>query len=600
MKHYSLEELLALNNDKLAKKVLELQDDLSRLKKYGLVWDREKIPEEVVAKCFQEIPVLDRDPSTSIFSTGTPTPTENIIIKGDNFHALSSLKLISPVEGFIDVIYIDPPYNTGNKDFVYNDNYVDQDDNFRHSKWLNFIEKRLTIALDILKEDGLVFISIDDNELADLVLLCNQIFGVDNLITVAPRVIKKGGKSTEMVAKNHDYLVIYCKNKSLVSLGKLEMDNNDPKLQKDEYFPERGPFRLNQCLDYDSLQYNESMDYEIDIDGEKFYPGGSKELWEKRHNGEHKKIDWVWRWSKPLFEWGLANGFVVFKDGKRRRIYTKTYANCKIEKQNGSYVTVRTENTKSYDSLFFTENKFSNDNAKKELDSFKLTKKFDYPKPTSLVKECLKIRNKKDSVVLDFFAGSGTTGQAVLDLNKEDGGNRTFILCTNNENNIFDEITIPRLKTVISGINPKKEYFHEGRNGNVHCFETSFVEKSASDDQSKFDLVSRVDGLLSIRESTFIKFKEHRLYNIFTNGQRKKYVFIFPNIPTREKMTDFISDIKKLDGEIILYMFSLSNEVEELKPLFSMEVLERISLKPIPTKIYEIYKSWIRNLRVED
>lgn len=601
MKQLTAEQIKKMSNEDLALKVIELQDDLSRTKKYGLVWDREKNPEEVVTKCYTEIPVLKIVDSLSIKceKNNLLDTTDNILIRGDNFHALSALRLVAPAEGIVDVIYIDPPYNTGNKDFVYNDDYVDDEDRYKHSKWLNFIEKRMSIAYDLLKEDGMVFVSIDDNEVADLVLLCNQIFGDQNLITVAPRIIKKGGKSTDTVAKNHDYLLIYCKNRALVNFGRVDIVEDKTKLEKDEFFKERGPYRLNQCLDYDSLQYNESMDYPIEIDDEVLYAGGSKELWEARHNGDHKKIDWVWRWSKNLFEWGLKNGFVVIKNGRRKRIYTKTYANCKIVKTADGYAVEKTENTKSYDSLFFTNNVFSNDNAKKELDGFKLKSKFDYPKPTSLIKECLKMRNKNDAVVLDFFAGSGTTGQAVLDLNAEDGGNRKFIICTNNENSIFDNITYPRLKTVITGKRVDGTSYCDPRNGNLYCFDTAFVERSASDDQSKFDLVREIDGLLSIKEATFTKIVETAFLSVYTNEQQDKHVFIFPSIPDKKKTDTIVELANTYKGKIVVYMFSLSNDTDEFKPLFSKEFLEKIDLKPIPTKIYEIYKNWAKNLKVE-
>ncbi len=182
-----------------------------------------------------------------------------------------------------------------------------------------------------------------------------------------------------------------------------------------------------------------------------FMLGGSKEAWEKRHKGNHKKIDWVWRWSKPLFEWGLKNDFIVVKNGKRKRLYTKTYTNCSIGKdKQGNYCVINTKNTKAYDSLYFIDNLYSNDNGKKEYDRINIPTKFDYPKPTALIIECIKmIYMSSAATILDFFAGSGTTGHAVMKLNAEDGGKRRFILCTNNENNICRDVTYERIKRVI-------------------------------------------------------------------------------------------------------------------------------------------------------
>ena len=430
------------NTAQLLAYIADIEKDIKG-KKYGLVFEehREKIDEILE----QNTPVLTEEKDLFIDNGGQM----NFLIEGDNLAALQLLEKTH--KGKIDLIYIDPPYNTGNKDFVYDDAFVDINDTFRHSKWLSFMEKRLQIARNLLSEKGVIFISIDDNECGNLEMLCNSVFDEKNRIANLPRVIKRGGKSTDNIAKNHDTLLIYSKNSLSYEFNRVIISDDQSKNLTDEYFYERGSYRLNQCLDYDSLQYNESMDYEITIDGECFYAGGSKDLWTKRHNGEHKKIDWVWRWSKPLFEWGLENGFVVIKNGKRKRIYTKTYTNCSIGKdKNGNYCIIPTENSKPYDSLFFTDNSFSNDNGKKEYDRIELTTKFDYPKPTALIAECIKMTKlPTKAIILDFFAGSGTTGHAVMKLNVEDGGKRRFILCTNNENNICRDITFERIKRVI-------------------------------------------------------------------------------------------------------------------------------------------------------
>lgn len=431
------------NTAQLLTYLAEIEKDI-RGKKYGLVFEehRENIDEVLE----NNLPVLTENTDLFIDHGGQM----NFLIEGDN---LASLRLLEKThKGMIDLIYIDPPYNTGNKDFIYDDNFVDSNDTFRHSKWLSFMEKRLRIAKNLLSEKGVIFISIDYNECVNLELLSNEIFNEENRVANLPRVIKRGGKSTDSIAKNHDSLLIYSRNKLLAEFNRVIIDDDQSKNLTDEYFMDRGSYRLNQCLDYDSLQYNESMDYEIILDGESFYAGGSKELWINRHNGQHKNIDWVWRWSKPLFEWGLKNGFIVIKNGKRKRIYTKTYTNCSIGKDlNGNYCIVKTENSKPYDSLFFTDNSFSNDNGKKEFDRINISIKFDYPKPTTLINECIKMcKLPRGATILDFFAGSGTTGHAVMKLNAEDGGNRKFILCTNNENNICRDVTYERIKRVIA------------------------------------------------------------------------------------------------------------------------------------------------------
>jgi len=190
------------------------------------------------------------------------------------------------------------------------------------------------------------------------------------------------------------------------------------------------------------------MDFPLTVDGETFYPGGDAAAYERRQRGEHKEKDWVWRWSQEKFDFGLANGFVVVKKGRgRRRIYTKTYANASIEKAGNGYTVQITDRESLLSSLAFTDNAFSNDNAKKEIAKVGLDR-FGFPKPTSLVRQLISLVDNAQ-VVLDCFAGSGTTGQAVMQLNVEDGGHRRFILCTNNENGICREITYERIRRVI-------------------------------------------------------------------------------------------------------------------------------------------------------
>ncbi len=185
--------------------------------KYGLVWDREKEPEKIVVDCDKNIPILKEIKKKEISNGGQ----NNILIEGDNFHALSVLNYTH--KEAIDVIYIDPPYNTGNQDFMYNDRFVDTEDGYRHSKWLNFMEKRLRIARELLKDDGVIFISIDDNEMAQLKLLCDQIFGGNNLIsTMIWRKKYGGGKGTNYVVDLHEYILVYGKNKLNVSSFQID------------------------------------------------------------------------------------------------------------------------------------------------------------------------------------------------------------------------------------------------------------------------------------------------------------------------------------------------------------------------------------------
>ena len=446
-------------------------------KKYGLVWEEHQ--EEVDKKMETHIPVFSEIPEYELIEDEYNT-SFNFLLEGDNLH---SLKLLEKThKGKVDVIYIDPPYNTGNKDFIYNDEFVGREDSFRHSTWLSFLSERLRIAHKLLSPDGLIFVSIDDNEQAQLKLLMDEIFSEDNFIICMPRITKKSGKTTSAYAKNHDYILVYTKREQDIFVMEEHVD--EAFKYEDEYVRERGKYKLNQTLDYDSLSYSSSLDYPLEIEGEIFYPGSSKELWEERQKGNHRRADWAWRWSKKLFQFGYDNGFVVIKRKKdgSARIYTKTYLNAKIRKDsNGNFVIEYNKRVKATSSLEYIDNKYSNDNAKKDLSLFGLGDKFDYSKPVELIKKLVKAYYKNDALILDFFAGSGTTAQAVLELNEEDGGSRRFIVCTNNENNICQEVTYQRIKTVLTGRMASGSEYKKRVKGNLKYYRTDFVDKNSDE-----------------------------------------------------------------------------------------------------------------------
>jgi adenine-specific DNA-methyltransferase len=415
-----------------------------------------------------------------------PTESENLIIEGEN---LEVLKLLSgSYREKIKCIYIDPPYNTG-KDFVYSDNFsqdkkaywedagviedglkidtnTETDGRF-HSNWLNMMYSRLLIARQLLREDGVIFISIDDNEVHHLRKLCDEVFGEENFVGELPRITKKAGKSSEHFAKNNDYVICYQKSNES-QLNSFEHTDEGFKHQ-DEWVEERGVYKLNQTLDYGSIQYSASLDYEIEIAGVIYRPGSvTKEEMEARKL-RNPKSDFCWRWSKDLFEFGYKNGFIVVKENGSNRIYTKTYQNATIEKNEKGYFIDFKQRTKSISSLDLLDNEFSNDNSKKDLIGILNEAVFEYSKPVSLVKKLALVGMNEKDVFLDFFAGSGTTGQAIIELNKEDGGNRKFILiqipeATDKSNEAFkagykkiSEITIERNKRVVQKLIEEKK-----------------------------------------------------------------------------------------------------------------------------------------------
>jgi adenine-specific DNA-methyltransferase len=219
----------------LIARIKELETEVKQLKsrkKYGLVWEDK--PEDVVLQCAKQIPVLKEIKSRKIVTDNT-SPT-NLLIEGDNYHALSVLNYTH--KGKIDVIYTDPPYNTGNKDFIYNDNYVDREDSFRHSKWLSFMDKRLRLAKDLLKDSGVIFISIDDNEQAQLKLLCDSVFGENNFVNNIIWQRASGGGNAKGIVTGHDYIFVYQKSMPLIDfLGDLV---DEKRFSKDKIIEKDG------------------------------------------------------------------------------------------------------------------------------------------------------------------------------------------------------------------------------------------------------------------------------------------------------------------------------------------------------------------------
>lgn len=376
--------------------------------------------------------------------------TENLYIEGDNLDVLKLLR--ETYLGKVKMIYIDPPYNTGN-DFVYDDDFAEDGEEFLfrdnqydaqgnrlvqntesngrfHTDWLNMIYPRLKVAKDLLADDGVIFISIDDNEQENLKKICDEIYGNTNFVCSFPRVTKKGGKSSNEVARNHDYILMYTKNRAEADLCGIAHDDAGYS-NKDEYFQERGYYKANQTLDYDSLGYVKTLDYPIVIDGETFYAGGTEQGYLQRQAGQHGRADWGWRWrwSKDLYEFGKTNGFIeIHRGGSRPRIYTKTYQKVKIEKSGDKYCIVMFDRTKPLSTLELTDNQYSNDNAKKVIDDLLQKGVFEYTKPPVMIQMLSKLIADKSFIALDFFSGSATTAHGVMQLNAEDGGKRKFIM----------------------------------------------------------------------------------------------------------------------------------------------------------------------------
>ena len=427
----------------------ELSDSIveGREERYQFTW-----PDKKKAMLAANAPItatLRPVVADSVGKNGTPGgfDSENLYIEGDNLEVLKLLQ--ETYLGKVKMIYIDPPYNTGN-DFVYEDDFAQSTEDYMgnsgqydeegnrmvtntesngrfHTDWLNMIYPRLKLAKDLLADDGVIFISIDDNEIENSLKVCSEVFGKENYLACFPRVTKKAGKTTDAIARNHDYLLTYAKS-SAVKLY-LPSHTDDGFKFSDEFIDTRGKYKLNQTLDYDSLQYSASLDYPITIKGKTFYPGQSYEKYLERQKGNHARADWAWRWSKELFEFGFKNGFIVIKDYESySRIYTKTYQNCRIVKKGNGFQLEYMERTKAISTLEFIENEYSNDNSKKNITQVFDAAVFDYSKPVELLRTITSYATSTSDLVLDFFSGSATTAHAVMKLNAEDGGHRKFIM----------------------------------------------------------------------------------------------------------------------------------------------------------------------------
>lgn len=461
----AIRELKELSNEQKSD-ILQL---ISEQKKYGLVW--EDSPEEVEEKMRTTIPVLTEDKDKFIDSDAVDAPN-HILVEGDNLEALTALTYTH--EGKIDVIYIDPPYNTGNRDFVYNDSYVDSEDGYRHSKWLSFIEKRLKIAKKLLSERGVIFISIDDNEQANLKLLCDEVFGGGNFLA---QVIWERAYSPVNLKKHfsesHDYIIGYAKNKELaVCNGLKRTDDANNRYSNPDNDP-RGPWKSGDLSVGPAVKANI---YPITT------PSGRVCL---PPNG------YSWRLSKERLQEFLEEKRIWFgPEGNStpsiKRFLTEV-------KQGITPMTI----------WKYTEVGHSQDATKELKDIFGGESRFTYPKSVRLLERIFQLYSQNSSTILDFFAGSGTTLHATMQLNAEDGGHRQCILCTNNENGICEEVTYERNKRVINGYTKTNGDFVEGLHANkLRYYKIEHVERE-NNVTNRTKLIRMSTDLLCVKENLY-------------------------------------------------------------------------------------------------
>ena len=584
-----------MNDNEKDNKILRLEKELDRLKKnlkkqkYGLVWM--DVPEAFEDDVENKLPILKENPKLAIKNKdGKPM---HILIEGDNYHALTCLNYTH--KGKIDVIYIDPPYNTGSDGFRYKDKRildkfpdgteVPKDHPYRHSYWLSFMRKRLELARELLKETGILFISIDDNEFAQLKLLCDEIFNKenkqknkDNFIACLPTVMNLKGNNDQFgFAGTHEYTLVYSKNRDFAQIGEFKIiDEEDmDEWEEDEFgFYKKGA-NLKATGNNAPREKRPNLFYPIFIrkNVEVYVREDNKMTDEGKRNGDVVVLpitggkEMSWRWSKNKINTEAHNLIIIF-NGEDSSIY---------KKQRPKLGDLPSKKPKS----IFYKPEYSSGNGTGLLKKIFGEKVFNNPKPVELIKDFIQLGCPNDGVILDFFAGTGTTGHAVMQLNDSDDGERQFILCTNDENNIMSEVCYPRIKKVIKGYAGIK-----GLGGSLSYYVTEFVGKNnilSVTDADKIELAHNAGELLAIAENTFELVKQDKYMQIFENDDQYTAVYFREEM---DKLDDFVAEVKKLKKDVSVYIFSWEDET-----IFDdFEGLNNIRLKTIPQPIVEIYK----------
>ena len=521
-------------------------------KKYGLVWEDK--PEDVEERLRESLPVLREVKDKAILSDEPDAPN-HILIEGDNLEALTALSYTH--EGKIDVIYIDPPYNTGNKDFVYNDTFVDSEDSYRHSKWLSFMNKRLKIAKKLLSDKGVIFISIDDNEQANLKLLCDEVFGSRNLIS---QLCWRRRKTQANLAKNisqvHEYVLLYAKNSDYTSINRVPY--SEEFIKKTFKNPDNDPKGLYQTGPLARPANSSNREYTLRM------PNG-------------RNITAKWSCSQETFNQYVKENRLVIPRGGEGMPRIKIYL---------SELPGIIPNT-------WLDNIASNDDASRLIEEiFGSIAVFSFSKPIELIKYIIVLNGTNDSTILDFFAGSGTTLHATMQLNAEDGGHRQCILVTNNENNICEEVTYERNKRVINGYTTPKGVEVAGLKANtLRYYKTDYISRDRTQKNMR-DLVAAATDLLCIKEdlyeelNTFGRFKlKPHLARYFNDG-RKHMLIIY-----REELIDEIAaEIKTMDfGKMRLKIYVFSPGRYAFNDNFR-EVEDKVELVALPAAIYDTYQ----------
>ena len=569
-----------MNKYELAKKINELdgltneeKSELLKLlrsqKKYGLVWEDK--PEDAELRMADKMPVLEEVAERAIISDDAEAPN-HILIEGDNLEALTTLSYTH--NGKIDVIYIDPPYNTGGKDFVYNDRYLDVNDAYKHSTWLSFMNKRLKLVNLLLSNNGVIFISIDDNEQAQLKILCDGIFGQNKFLGMITRATgTTTGQDTGCLGKACDYVLVYSKADNY-QIGGIPLSEKD--LSRYSLKDKRGNFsilQLRRTGGEDRREDRPTMFFPITApDGTDVYPYGP--------TGYESR----WRVGPQKVRQMIKDDFLYFKKDKegKWKVYYKFYSENKTKRPSNLWTEID-----------------GNKKAQIELKSLVPDAKFETPKPLEFISKILQITSKKNSVILDFFAGSGTTLHATMNLNEVDNGHRQCILVQGiekdeqgNDKQVCEKVTYERNRRVIKGYtSPKGEDVAGLTHNNLRYYKTKLLPRKQSV-KNKRALVSASTDLLCIKNDVYTEqthFAGRKLKpacaRYFDNGKTKMLVIY--NELTVNAFAETIYHMDT-DGKILIYVFS--NTRYAYDDDFE-EVLDKVELCALPAAIYDAYRN---------
>lgn len=580
----------------------ELLGLLRKQKKYGLVWEDK--PEDVEERLRDELPVLKEVKERALIGETADAPN-HILIEGDNLEALTALAYTH--EGKIDVIYIDPPYNTGNKDFVYNDRFVDKEDCYRHSKWLSFMSRRLRIAKQLLSDKGVIFISIDDNEQAPLKLLCDEIFGSDNKIGNIPIIMNLKGNQDEFgFAGCHEYTLVYSKHKEYCDFGQLNINEEDLDnwLQDDIGYYKKGATLKRTGIDaprekrpycYFPILISKSNNCIANIEKDEYKKifNSAERTFDDNYVdsiiSKYNKLGYdailpIVNYIKASWRWGFDT---VCKDKNEIIVTGENNSISLYKKQRPELGDLPTKKAKS----ILYKAQYSSGNGTSQLKSLKLENTFNNPKPIDLIIDLCQLGSKKESTILDFFAGSGTTLHATMQLNADDGGHRKCILVTNNENNICEEVTYERNRRVIQGYTtPKGEEVPGLTSNTLRYYKTDFISRDRTSRNMRA-LVAASTDLLCIKNDIYRETGlagrniNPKIARYFEEGDRSMLVIYDERAISA--IAEILETVESGKVKIKVYVFSASSYAydDEFE-----EVADKVELCALPDAIYQAYR----------